>query len=46
MLMGPPVKSILGILVLTSALRYWPDLFETLFLHSIASADHLLHLAQ
>ena len=46
MLMGPPIKSILGILILTSALRYWPDLFETLFLNSIASADHLLHLAR
>lgn len=46
MLMGPPIKSMLGILVLISALRVWPDLFESLFLHSIASADHLLHLAQ
>jgi flagellar biosynthesis protein FliR len=46
LLMGPPIKSILGILILISALRYWPDLFETLFLNSIATADHLLHLAQ
>src|ERR1700761_6242438 len=46
LLMGPPVKSVLGIVVLISALRYWPDLFESMFLNSIATADHLLHLAQ
>jgi flagellar biosynthetic protein FliR len=46
MLLGPAVKSILGLLILISALKYWPDLFETLFLHSTATADHLLHLAQ
>jgi flagellar biosynthetic protein FliR len=46
MLMGPPIKSILGLLLLTSTLKYWPDIFETLFLHSIVTADHLLHLAQ
>jgi flagellar biosynthetic protein FliR len=46
MLLGPAVKSVLGILVLISALKYWPDLFERLFLNSINQADHLLHLAQ
>jgi flagellar biosynthetic protein FliR len=46
MLLGPAVKSILGILILISALKYWPDLFERLFLNSINQADHLLHLAQ
>jgi flagellar biosynthesis protein FliR len=44
-LMGPPVKSVLGIVILISVLKYWPDLFETFFLHSAAVADHLLHLA-
>ena len=46
LLLGPAVKSVLGILVLISALKYWPDLFERLFLNSINQADHLLHLAQ
>jgi flagellar biosynthetic protein FliR len=46
MLLGPAIKSILGLLILISALKYWPDLFEHLFLNSIGQADHLLHLAQ
>jgi flagellar biosynthesis protein FliR len=46
MLLGPAVKSVLGLLILSSALKYWPDLFETLFLRSTATADQLLHLAR
>jgi flagellar biosynthetic protein FliR len=46
MLLGPAVKSVLGLLVLISALKYWPNLFETLFLRSMVTADHLLHLAR
>jgi flagellar biosynthetic protein FliR len=45
-LLGPAVKSVLGILVLMSALAYWPDLFSSLFVRSMVTADHLLHLAQ
>ena len=45
-LLGPAVKSVLGLLILISALKYWPDLFETFFLRSMVTADHLLHLAQ
>jgi flagellar biosynthetic protein FliR len=46
MLLGPAVKSILGLLILISALKYWPNLFEGLFLKSINQAETLLHLAQ
>jgi flagellar biosynthetic protein FliR len=46
MLLGPAVKSVLGLLLLISALKYWPNVFETLFLRSMVTADHLLHLAQ
>jgi flagellar biosynthetic protein FliR len=46
MLLGPAVKSVLGLLVLISALKYWPDLFGTLFLRSMVTADQLLHLAR
>ena len=46
MLLGPAVKSVLGLLILISALKYWPNLFETLFLRSMVTTDHLLHLAQ
>jgi flagellar biosynthetic protein FliR len=46
MLLGPAVKSILGLLILISALKYWPDIFEHLFISSMALADQLLHLAR
>jgi flagellar biosynthetic protein FliR len=46
MLLGPAVKSILGLLILISALKYWPNLFEHLFLDSMERADNLLHLAR
>jgi flagellar biosynthetic protein FliR len=46
MLLGPAVKSILGLLILISALKYWPALFEHLFLNSMSQADNILHLAQ
>lgn len=45
MLLGPAIKSILGILILISAIKYWPDQFERFFLQSTTLADHLLHLA-
>jgi len=46
LLLGPAVKSILGILILISALKYWPGIFERMFLSSMTQADHILHLAQ
>jgi flagellar biosynthetic protein FliR len=46
MLLGPAVKSMLGLLILISALKYWPNLFERLFLNSMVVTDHLLHLAR
>jgi len=46
MLLGPAVKSMLGVLVLGMTLRYWPRLFEKYFSMSIAYTEHLLHLAR
>ncbi len=46
MLLGPAVKSLLALLILLSAIKYWPDLFETLFVNSLVTADHLLHAAR
>jgi flagellar biosynthesis protein FliR len=46
MLLGPAVKSVLGLLILISALKYWPNLFEHLFLNSMELSDRLLHLAR
>ncbi len=46
MLLGPAVKSLLGLAILFTSLKYWPDMFRTLFLNSMAYADRVLHLAR
>lgn len=46
MLLGPAVKSVIGVLILAAALRYWPSLFERYFRESIAFSEQLLHLAR
>jgi flagellar biosynthesis protein FliR len=45
MLLGPAIKSLLGLGILVATLKYWPDLFSRLFLDSMAKAEQLLHLA-
>ena len=45
MLLGPAVKSLLGIVILGVTLKYWPDLFHRLFLESMLKGEQLLHLA-
>jgi flagellar biosynthetic protein FliR len=45
MLLGPPVKSLLGLGILVITLKYWPDLFSRLFLDSMKRSEQLLHLA-
>lgn len=44
MLLGPAVKSLLGICILIATLKYWPDLFRRLFLESLANGERILHL--
>lgn len=46
MLLGPAVKSMLGVLVLGVTMRFWPHLFERYFSESIAYTEYLLHLAR
>jgi flagellar biosynthetic protein FliR len=46
MLLGPAVKSLLGLAILFSSLKYWPDMFRKLFLSSTGLAEHILHLAR
>jgi flagellar biosynthetic protein FliR len=46
MLLGPAVKSLLGLGILIAALKYWPEMFRTLFLNSMGFADRILHMAQ
>lgn len=45
MLLGPPVKSLLGVAILIATLKYWPDLFRRLFLEVLSNSDRILHLA-
>lgn len=46
MLLGPAVKSLLGLAILFVSLKYWPDMFRTLFTNSMGYADRVLHLAR
>jgi flagellar biosynthetic protein FliR len=46
MLLGPAIKSMLGVLVLGVTMRFWPHLFERYFSQSITYTEHMLHLAQ
>ncbi len=45
MLLGPAVKSLLGLTVLIATLKYWPDLFRRLFIDAVSNGERLLHLA-
>ncbi len=42
--LGPAIKSLLGLGILFVSLKYWPDMFRTLFMQSTAYTDRLLHL--
>jgi flagellar biosynthesis protein FliR len=46
MLLGPAVKSMLGVVILGVTIQFWPQLFQRYFLESIAYTDRLLHLAR
>jgi len=45
MLLGPAIKSMLGVLVLGATIGFWPRLFERYFSQSIAYTEQVLHLA-
>lgn len=46
LVVGPAVKSMLGLTVLSTVMKYWPDMFRTLFIRSVDYANHLLYLAR
>ncbi len=46
MLLGPPLKTLLGLGVLFAALRYWPSLLDRFFSSSVDLSNTLLHLAR
>lgn len=45
MLLGPAVKSMMGVLVLAATIGFWPRLFERYFSQSIVFTEQVLHLA-
>lgn len=45
MLLGPALKSMLGLGILIVTLKYWPDLFDRLFTASMIKGEQLLHMA-
>lgn len=44
--LGPAIKSLLGIVILIGTLKYWPDLFHQLFESSMLNAERILHMAR
>jgi flagellar biosynthesis protein FliR len=46
MLLGPAIKSPLGLLVFGVTLGFWPRLFERYFSESISYAERLMHVAR
>lgn len=46
MFVGVPVKFLLSIAILVSAMRCWPGFFESRFAAALSAADHLLRLAR
>jgi flagellar biosynthesis protein FliR len=46
MLLGPAIKSFLGLLILFASLKYWPDLFRRLFLDALSNGERILHLVR
>jgi len=42
--LGLSVKSVIGLLVLAVALKYWPGIFEQQFNHAARTAEQMLHL--
>jgi len=45
-LMGVSVKFLLGLVVLITALGYWPSFFDSRFAAALDAVEHLLHLAR
>jgi|SRR5271165_2793320 len=44
--LGPAVKALFGLVLMSSAVRYWPDLFGRLFANSFGLMEQALHLAR
>lgn len=45
MLLGPAVKSMLGVLILAATIGFWPGVFAKFFAQSISYTEQILHVA-
>lgn len=46
MLLGPPIKTLLGLSILFVALKYWPAMLDRFFLNSLELSNRLLEQAR
>jgi len=46
LMLGPAIKGLFGVMLLSSVMRFWPELFSRLFAQSMMLINHLLHLAR
>ena len=46
LMLGPAIKGLFGVMLLSAVMRYWPELFSRLFSQSMMLIDQLLHLAR
>jgi flagellar biosynthesis protein FliR len=46
LVLGPAIKSLLGIFILIATIKYWPGLFHHLFQNSIDDSEHILRIAR
>jgi flagellar biosynthesis protein FliR len=44
--LGPAIKSLLGIMILIATIKYWPNLYHHLFSNSLETGENILHLAR
>ena len=46
LMLGPAIKGLFGVMLLSSVMRFWPELFSRLFAQSMMLINHLLLLAR
>lgn len=46
LMLGPAVKGLFGVMLLSAVIRYWPELFSRLLTQSVSLMNELLHLAR
>lgn len=44
--LGPAIKGLFGLLLLSATMHYWPDMFARLYSDSLGALERVLHLAR